>query len=223
MLGNYLKIFSYIISHNKSRLVIHILGLSVGIATSLIIALYVKDELSFDRQFRDYEQIYRVADELIARGTNSIVLPSLSNPAGELLKNFSPQIEYQGSLVRFRKVVRYNDIISYEPVTFMKGDFFKIFDFSAYIINPEEALLNPNTIMISESIADKYFGNEDPEGKILTLDDNADYTVIGVFPNLPKNSHLQFNFIVLADLERDMPPIPRNNWAVSGAIFTYIK
>jgi len=172
---------------------ISVTGLAAGIACSILIFLWVQHELSFDRFHMSAENIYRVIME--DNLNDGISVHSwLPFPLGPALQNEFPEI---AAISRFRPddmVVRYKDQ-AYTETEFLTVDpsFFKIFSFPFPKGNPAEALADPHSIVIRDTMAEKYFGYEDPIGKVLNLSGRADLSVSGVV-HIPDESDFQFNF-----------------------------
>lgn len=172
---------------------ISITGLSVGIACSVLIFLWVQHELSYDRFHKGVENIFRVImEDNLADGVS--VHPWLPFPLGPALQGEFPEI---AAVTRYRPddmVVRYKDK-AYTETNFLTVDpsFFDIFSFPFLKGNPTEALANPHSIVIRDTMARKYFGGEDPIGKVLNLSGRADLSVSGVV-HIPDESDFQFDF-----------------------------
>jgi len=172
---------------------ISITGLAVGISCSILILLWVRHELSFDRFHDNVENIYRVImEDHLNDGVS--VHPWLPFPLGPVLENDFPEV---AAVTRYRPddmVVRYKEN-AYTETRFLTVDpaFFRIFSFPFLQGNPSEALSSPNSIVIRDNIAQKYFGSEDPMGKILNLSGRADLSVSGIV-HIPEESDFQFDF-----------------------------
>jgi len=172
---------------------ISITGLAVGIACSVLILLWVRHELSYDRFHNNTEHIYRVIMEDNLNDGISIH-PWLPFPLCPALENKFPEIT---AATRYRPedmVVRYKNN-SHTETRFLTVDpsFFKIFSFSFLMGNPDDSFSNPNSIIIRDTMAEKYFGDEDPVGKVLNLSGRADLSVSSVV-HIPEESDFQFDF-----------------------------
>jgi putative ABC transport system permease protein len=172
---------------------ISIAGLAVGIACSILIFLWVRHELSYDRFHKNAENIFRVIMEDNLNDDIS-VHPWLPFPLGPALQNEFPEI---AAVSRYRPddmVVKYKEK-AYTETDFLTVDpsFFSIFSFPFLKGNPSEALTDPHSIVIRDTMAEKYFGTEDPLGKILNLSGRADLTVSAVV-HIPDESDFQFDF-----------------------------
>ena len=172
---------------------ISVSGLAIGIACSVLIFLWVRHELSYDRFHNNAENIYRVIMEDNLNDSIS-VHPWLPFPLGPALQNEFPEI---AAVSRWRPddmVVRYKEK-AYTEMDFLTVDpsFFKIFSFPFLQGNPTDALADPNSIVIRDTMAKKYFGSEDSIGKVLNLSGRADLAVSGVV-HIPDESDFQFDF-----------------------------
>lgn len=200
MFKNYIKIASRNIIKNKLFSLINILGLAVGIACTIVILLFVQDELSYDQFHTKKDRIVRVSREwLNSRDLQtSLHLARVPPPIGPLLINDYPQIIEK--MVRIRS--DYKTKLKYNNETFIEDgyywaekDFFEIFDFNLIKGNRETALSKPNSVVISQSMAKKIFGDQNPLGKTINYEDKTDLDVTGVFEDVPHNSHFKFDYL----------------------------
>ncbi len=195
MLKNYILTAIRSLLRNKGFSVINILGLSIGLASFILIALYVYHELSFDRYHAKADRIFRIVENL--RTENEMLFQSTSSPpmGPTLLKDFTEVENY----VRFQQwnlLVTKDDKAFYEPDSFIADStVFDVFSFPLVKGNPKTALTEPNAVVLTESMAKKYFGDADPVGQLLKMDDDQ-YKVTGVAKDVPDNSHFQFNFLI---------------------------
>jgi putative ABC transport system permease protein len=196
MFLNYLKIALRNLKKNKGYSFINIFGLAVGIACCIIILLFIQNELSYDKYNKNFDRIYRV--RLSARISNSELNTATScAPCGPTFVSEIPEVE---NFTRIRNygfpVVRYKDkAFSEEKFFWVDSSFFDVFTVRFIEGNPETALGEPNSVVITKSIAKKYFGSEDPMGKILNADRRRDYIVTGVIDDFPVNSSFHFDFL----------------------------
>jgi putative ABC transport system permease protein len=194
MFRNYIKVAFRHIKRRKVYSFINVLGLTIGMACFILIGLWVKDELSFDRFHRNKDRIYRILNRTQNGNTSS----SITYAIGPALKAGYPEVEdscrvwlWYGSHVKYQdKIYAERNIYLADPA------FFQIFSFPFIKGNPETALADRYSIVLTEEVAEKYFGDEDPIGKVLHLVLlEGDFTVTGVVENIPMNSHLRFDFI----------------------------
>lgn len=189
MLKNYFLIALRNIMKYKAYSFINISGLAVGLAAFILIGLYVQYEMSFDTYHENTDRMYRVVRERYT------FTPA---PLGPALKENFPEVEAVTRIIQRKKI-----LVSYEQDHFLEETFywagpetFKIFTIPFIEGDPGQALKEPNAIVLSQSKAKKYFGNEDPLGKILTVEDRKNYIVSGVFKDMPANSHFVMDVII---------------------------
>ena len=211
MLKNYLKIaFRNLIKH-KAYSAINIAGLAIGIACFMIILLYIGHELSYDKFHKNAEQIYRVVTKIEFENRVYETTQSPAPMASALVQDFPEVLNAVRiySISWHRNFLRYKDKLFYEDRFFyVDSSFFEIFSFPLIQGNPETALQEPNSLVLTERAARKYFGEDNPLGKILTLNNSEDYKVTGVLKNIPQNSHFKFEF--MASLS---PEIVNASWS----------
>ena len=198
MLKNYLLISIRNIRKHLSYSLINIAGLALGLGTCLLLVAWIAHELSFDRFHKNASNIYRVSMEYSFGGT--VAKPSVSPNA--LLPALLSQPEtitgcrvYNPSQQNPYLVKKGDYIFEEEKFYFADSTFFDVFTFEMLKGNPETALVDPNTIVITEEMVEKYFGEADPIGELLTINNNSTYKVTGVVQDPPSNSLLRFDFI----------------------------
>ncbi len=220
MLSNYLTIISRNLWRNKAFSAINIFGLSIGIATCLIILLYVQHELSYDRYNEKADRICRVTFQGSVQG-EAINEPHVMPPTAQTLKADYPEVEDATRLrVAGSPAVRYQDkTFRDDQAAHVDANFFQVFTLPFLQGDAKTALLQPNTVVISKQVAEKYFGKEDPIGKVLNFESwNTPYTVTGVMANMPVNSH--FHFDLFTSME-GFPDAKSNSWMMSE-FYTYL-
>lgn len=192
----FLKLFLRNSRRNKIFTLLNILGLAIGMASFIIIMLWVKDELSYDKYNVSSDRIFRINFYIKLNGHEgkSSFCPA---PLATILKNEYPEIE---KVVRFRSydkaIVKYeNNIFTEYNIIYADSTVFGVFTIPVLRGNPESALKAPFTVAISESMAKKYFGDEDPIDKVIKFDNRSDYRVTAVYKDIPKASHFHFDFI----------------------------
>ncbi len=211
MIKNYFLIAWRYALRNKAYTLINLFGLAIGITSSLLILLFVLDEISFDRHNVHFNEIYRICIRGKIQGNE--MEAALSNAAmGATLKSDFPEVEEFTRLYTFDgdPVVRYGEKAFIEEYFYYADStFFNVFTTHVLYGDPEEMLKRPNTVVITEEIARKYFGNADPMGQLLQVGEQEEnYEVTGVVTGFPKNSHFRFNMlgsmtsIYLADVTR---------------------
>ncbi len=196
MLKNYLKIAFVNLKKHKTFSFINLFGLAIGMACCILIAAYVFHELSYDKFHENADRIYRLRSELKISGED-LDIPKSSPPMAEYLVQNYPEVV---GAVRFRNLgrvpVRYRDNLNYEDhIFFADNSVFDIFTFPLIKGDPRTALATAYSVVISENIAQKYFGSDDPIGKLLNINDQTDFTVTGVMKKIPQNSQFIFNML----------------------------
>ena len=199
LLWNYFKVAARALRREKLYAAINIAGLSVGMACFILIGLWVKNELSFDRFHENKERIFRVLNQtregrLIATPTYALA-PELKNSYPEV-EEFSRVWSWQASLVT-RGKRRFQEF----KIGLADPGFFRMFSFPFVEGNAETALQSKNSVVLTEATARKYFGQEKALGEILFFDQyQAGFTVSGVMRDIPANSHIQFDMLARVEL-----------------------
>ena len=220
MLKNHIKIALRNVGRNKTFSFINISGLAIGMACCILILLWVQDELSYDRFHRYTDRLGRVVAAVDFAGQRPWAVTEA--PLSQALKEEYPEIAQATRIQlgsQFR--VRYGEKQFNETHNiFAEPAFFELFTFPFIRGNPETALNGKRSVVITEKMAQKYFGAEDPLGKTLNFNGKIDFQVTGILQNIPKNSHLQLDFILpfslLEDLGQDI-----HNWG-NFNFFTYV-
>lgn len=180
------------IKRNKFYTAINLIGLSLGIACWWLISVYVGNELNYDRYQQNRQRIYRLTTTIIVQGSPTLAATSSAVTGPRLLKEF-PDIEATATFMDAKKVtVKYRDQI-FPETGFYKAsrDVFKVFSYRLLEGDPATALENSSSIVLTERIAKKYFGNSDPMGRQIYINQHL-YQVTGVLQDLPRNSDLYF-------------------------------
>lgn len=199
MLTNYFKVALRNILKYKFFSAINILGMTIGITACLLLVLYVTDELSYDRFHSKADRIYQVG--LNGKiGDQDIRTSSTCPPMAEAFVKEISGISEATRIADFwgAPIVKYDDkVFTEDNVFYADSNFFSFFSFVLKEGDVKTALLEPSTVVITESMAKKYFGDEPPLGKLLTIgQDNATYKVTGVSEDTPLNSHFYYNFLI---------------------------
>jgi len=218
MFKNYLKIALRIMNRHKGYSFINITGLAVGIACFILILLWIRHELSYDRFHENGERIFKVTIE--SHRSDGRIEPFLDTqfPLAPALKERYPDIKNAARIFEAKALVRYGSrAFNEDRFYFTDNSFFEMFTFPLVSGNPETVLSGANSIVITEDMAQKYFGNTDPIGKIMSVNVKRDFIVTGVMKNIPTNSHIQFDFLgpsgILENLDRERL---RQEWDASG-------
>lgn len=198
MLRNYFKVAIRNILKQKFYSFINILGLTIGVAATLFIILYINDELSFDRFHTHINQMYRVGLNGRLAG-QEVHVAATPPPLAQAMVNEVPGVEAAIRMWEWDDVViRYEDQAYTEDLIFhTDSNFFDFFTFKMLEGDPKTALIEPNSIVLTESMAQKFFGEGEKLGRILTFsNDNKAMKVTGVVEDPPHNTHFQFNYLV---------------------------
>ena len=220
MIVNYLKIAWRNLKQNKLLSGINILGLSVGIACCLLIAMYVFQEKSYDRFHKNAERIVRATMELSYNGNLTKVAVTGTKVLPEFKRVF-PEVE---SGVRMYPV---NTTIGYDGKLFVEKqfvystpEFFDVFSFKLLNGDPHEVLNKPNQVVLTQSAAKKYFGETDPIGKTLRINNENEFVVSGIAEDCPANS--QIRFTVLASWSSLTDPVYTTESWMDASHYTYL-
>ena len=219
MLKNYFKLAFRNILKYKFFSAINILGMSIGIAACLLILLYVTDELSYDRFHANADRIYQVG--LHAKiGDQDINTGNTCPPMAETLVKEVPGVEEATRIASFwgAPTLKYEEKVFTEDKIFhADSNFFNFFSYKLIEGDPNTALEEPNTLVLTESIAKKYFGNAPALGKLLTVGGTQAYKVTGISADAPTNSHFSYNVLLSAASAEQMQ---RTAW-LNNFLYTY--
>ncbi len=225
MFQNYLSVALRNLRRHPAYSLINIAGLAIGMATCILILLYIQDELSYDRYHPHADRVYRIVDDIESGGQ---IVQTAGTPTGwgPALKRDFPEIEL---LVRMRGtesawLVNLGNTIYYErKVIWAESDLFKMFHIPLAAGDPGTALTEPYSMVISEDLAFKYFGAEDPIGKAVNLDNRWDFLVTGVMKNIPTNSHLRPDMLVSYSTMNVIQSWDLGDWEYHRNLYTYIR
>ena len=198
MLSNYLKIAWRNLAKNKVSSLINIVGLTVGLSACLLIGLYLQHESSFDTFQSKGNRIARVIMEYSFSGSPEAKRDNFtSTKVGPVFTRTFPEVESAVRMTSRDRVVRYqNKLVTEHNFMFADSTFFGVFDARFRLGNPRNALSGPYKVVLTESAAQKYFGADNPMGKILLVGpDNTAYQVTGVMADYPPNSQIKFDFL----------------------------
>ena len=227
MIQNYIKIAWRNLVRNKVSSIINIGGLAIGLACVLLIGMYVKDELGYDRFFKDANRIYRVNTHE-KTGNDEFVAGHTPPPVGAALMSNFPEVEsYTRIFLPGDEVVHYLDngqrhSLTEKSLLSVDSNFLQFFSYPLLAGDPKTCLNGPNYIVLTEKAAKKYFGDASPIGKNLVFDEYAKpFTVTAVLKDLPEQSSLQFDVL---QSNVGMPPVKRFNWSwIWLQMGTYVK
>ena len=222
MIKNYLKVILRNIKKHKGYSFINITGLAIGMACCLLISIWVLDELNHDRFHENADCIYRVEEnQHYSQGVYHVtvtpypIAPALKDEIAGI-KDATRYVWAGGGMYRYEE----NSFFEYN-VRAVDPSFFRIFTFPLVKGDREKALDSPYSLVMSEEMAEKYFGRSDPLGKVVTVNNQHEFTVTGVMKNIPHNSYLQFDVAIpYAYLEKI--GVTSDQWD-SNSIFTFVQ
>lgn len=222
MIKNYFTIAFRNIKKYKGYSFINIAGLSIGMTCCFLIMLWVYDELSFDRFHKNADNLYKVEQDYFYSGETYHVYPT-PYPMGPVLKAEVPEIVEQTRYAGLGNVLfRHKDKVFFENrVNAVDPSFLQMLTYPFLSGNPETALSEPNSVVISEQTANKYFGTENPIDKVITLNNEYSFNVTGVFKNVPTNSFLQFDILLPFDFTEETGQY-QDSWR-SNSIITLVQ
>lgn len=232
MLKNLLLTSVRNLTRNKLYTLINLLGLATGIACFVLIALYVRYQRGYDRFVPNYERVYRVVGEIEMEGqgehSSSMVFglgPTLYHDHPELIERYCRWFDFQDP----QHTLKVGDSLSTDKMFTESGLYlvdstvFDIFNYPLLVGDPRTALTKPGSIVLSQALAKKYFGDADPMGQMMKWDNAMDVQVTGILGEIPHDSHIQFeglvSFYTITQFWRN---IEKNNW-VWNPCWTYVR
>ena len=220
MLKNYLKIALRNLRKQKGHAFINIAGLAVGMACCLLILLYVQHELSFDQYHHNKDRLYRLATRIQGAAFENGIA-KVNGPWGIALKKEVPEVEDAARFVIVGQIlVGKGDKRFYETEgLYTDSTALRVFNFPLLQGDAHTALVAPNTMAVTRDFAQKYFGEANPVGQTLTLDNQTEYLVTAWLDNVPSNSHFTFDFLLsMASLTHPQ----RESWIQWNQFYTYL-
>ena len=211
---NYVKAALRVIGRQKVYSVINIAGLAVGMAVCLLILLWVRDELGYDKFHANYRDIYRTIPEIQGQKFTA-------NPLA-LAKTFKDQYPEVRQIARYGSetfLLKYGDRVLSEDGGLVDDDFLKIFTFPLVKGAPDTVFASRESIVLTESAAKRIFGGEDPMGKPIRVNNAEDLIVTGVLKDVPRNSHLRFDFLASMRLEGERA---ETSWSYEVATYALL-
>ena len=227
MLFNYFKITLRTLWRSKVNSLINILGLAIGIACAILIVLFVKDELTFDRFHSKIDRLYRV--------TTSISRDSTENwegmspfVIGLTIKDEIQDIEAATILTSYSDLVKHGETQFRETISIMSPDFFRMYDFEVLDGAVSMALTKVTDVVVTREMAEKYFGRVNVTGETLQINAGGElknYEIVAVLENVPSNSSIQFDFIVGDDnLKYQFAERQLNHWfMIAGEVYVLLR
>jgi putative ABC transport system permease protein len=221
MLWNYLKLSFRKFSRQKFYSLLNIFGLATGMATVILIMLYVLDETSYDKFHLHQKDLYRVVENQYYSGQPVFPVAVTPGPLAEALKAEFPEVDMATRVHFGWNSLQYKESNFYERGIYVDGDFLRMFDFPLLRGDTATALKELNSVIVTEQLAEKLFGNEDPLGKTFTVNREREVVVTGILKSIPRNTHLQFDFLMpMAQREVEIPKF-KDNWG-NNSLYTYL-
>ncbi|MCY3713426.1 MAG: ABC transporter permease [Gemmatimonadetes bacterium] len=225
MIRNYLTVALRNLLRQPVYSLINIVGLAIGMAACMLIVLYIQDELSYDRYHPDADRIYRIVDDIESGGQTIRTAGSPLSWAPALKQDY-PEVE---RFVRMRGTAsswlfHKEEMQFYEKkVIWAEDGLFDLFAIPLVAGDPNTALVEPFTIVISETMAAKYFGGEEAMGQVLGVDNTYDFKVTGIMRDLPANTHMRADMFTSYSSLASIGSYYRENWEVHDNFYTYIR
>ena len=221
MVKNLLLVALRNFKRDKWYSLLNILGLTIGITFSLLLIFYIKDELSYDRYHEKADRIYRINSNIKEQDKDTMRWAVTPFPMAPALSKDYPEVEEAVRFVSNGNVMfKTGDLKIYQDKVFtVDSNFFRVFTHRFIEGNPGTALVEPRTMVLTQSVAEKFFGkNKSYVGKSLENANGDVYKITGVIKDVPKNSHILFNVLLS---RRSLPADFANNWGSFG-FFTYV-
>ena len=225
MLKNNLKMAYRNLMRHKVFSLINISGLALGMTCSILILLWVRDELSFDRFHAQGDQLYRVMEVQRYPGADDLTIDATPGPLAEALEQEIPEVKHavRSTTWEWKQLFAYNDKVLKVNGRYTDPEFFEVFSFPLLAGEATQVLRQPNSVVISETVARQFFDSpEEAMGKIFKIDNSKSYKVTGVMRDVPKNSSMQFDYVMPVD---DWINSPGNDWLKewgSNALRTFL-
>jgi len=222
MLKNYFKISLRNLKKHKSYSVINISGLAIGLACCLLILLWIQDEFNYEKFNKNLDEIFNIVNYSLDEPNNkrnSIPVPVIPH-----LKNNFAEIKYGARFrVSDRRLFSYNGNNTFEENGgFADPELFDIFSFKALINDPKAELKKPNTIILTKSMAERYFGAEDPLGKRIKLENQYDFFVGAIIEDIPKKSSFRFEYLIPFENYCRFENVEKDNWGWYAEIHGFV-
>lgn len=222
MFQNYLNLTIRNLKLNKGYFIINLLGLTIGIASFVLIVMWIKAESSYDKFHKNAENIYRVDYLLYEEGILEQHSAAGSTGIGKEIKNAFPEVIDYTRFYRSDALVKYGDKNFKESnIFYAQSSFFNLFSFPLLVGKNDTSLLAINHAVITEETARKYFGDENPIGKMITIDGDTDFEITGIAKNVPGNSHFKFDILLSYENLIKGSRYWDNSW-VTERVYSYI-
>ncbi len=223
MFRNYLIIAFRNLKNNKTFSLVNIVGLAIGMSASLLILHYVSFERSYDRYHDNADRIYRLRYERTDGSGASVRFASCSPPAAARIRGNYAEVEKIGRMLKSEASASYQDkVFKEERMFYAEPDILSILKIDFVTGDPSNAISQPNQAIFSRSTAARYFGDEEPIGKIISIDKKNDYQIVGIFEDTPENTHLKIDILLpWENLAKMAGPEYTEAWGHTGS-YTYL-
>ena len=227
MIKNYFKIAWRNLVKYRFISFINLFGLTVGLTCCLLITTYILNELSYDRYNKNAKNIYRVTRSFNNKdGVVSLTLSTVAPPFGYYFPTDFPEIKKMTRLLNTNATLKYKEkLFNEKDVSFADENLFNVFTVKVLKGNPETALKDPFSVMLTEELAKKYFGDEDPMNKVIRADNQFDVKVTGIYKPFPANAHMHPGILISFNTLKDSAVYGaenlRTNWG-NNSFFTYL-
>lgn len=223
MFKNFLVVMLRNMKKHKIYTLINVLGLAVGMASVILIALFIRMELSFDRYHEKVDRICRL-EAILTLGEKDNPIASTNFAPSRVMRDDYPEVESSVRFVPRRSVLVEQGSAAFyeEKIYYAEETVFDVFTYPMIKGDPSTALTRANTIVMSEEMAAKYFGDENPIGRTLTLNSTTDFEVTGVIEDVPKNSHLVFDMLISYETFRQARPQIADEWRSYFGCYSYV-
>lgn len=215
MFKNYLKVGIRNLLKHKWYTLIHVLGLAIGLAAFLLIDQYIGFEKSYDRFHTNSEQLYRLTTDNIVDGKIQVRDAMSFAPSGEALMNDLPEVLSYTTTLKTNSLVfrKGEEVVEETGVLSVDSSFLKLFNYPLIAGNAEDLLAEPNTMVLTESMAEKYFGDQDPIGQSIEILGglNRRFEIVGILEDTPQNTHYKFNTLV--SLSSFQEQVRQDDWS----------
>lgn len=219
MFSNFFRILFRNLLRNKVFSFINIFGLAIGFAACIIIYLYVANETGYDRYHSNGDRIYRLLTYSPSTGEYDAIKPAVLY---DHINGQVPGVERMVRVFRRSGTIEYQDKkFNEENIKFSDEGVFDVFSWKFIAGDPSTALPDRHSIVLTKSTAEKYFGDENPLGKVITLDNAVNFTIGGVIEDVPENSHFTFDFLGRGEIFEVLNPSALENWG-NQSVFFYL-
>ena len=223
MIKNYLSLTIRNLKLNKGYFIINLLGLTIGITAFILITVWINTETSYDKFHKNADNIYRVDYLLYEEGILEQHSASGSTGIGKEIHNAYPEVIDYTRFTRTESLITYGDrTFKEKDLLYAQSSFFNLFSFPLIDGIADSSILAINHAVITEETAKKYFGNENPIGKMIRVDGANDYEITGIAKSIPKNSHFKFDILLSYDNLIKASRSWENSW-VNERVYSYIQ